>query len=465
MSLVNDMLRDLDNRKRSGLNRSPIRDGIGTRLELKSIKPVLFISIALMGVLVGLGAGVYYFNPGNQSVPVIAIDSQALGSRALQSTDARPVAVDANNIAGETISEPVDPTVGEAGIQITGVNMVNNDSGFTVTVSLPQFVSFEITSETAQQLNVLLPGVTISPGFPTVQTEMIEALNFYQGEAGLNLNFELDEPADFLVHDEATIAGLDIIIEAVLRAGQENNRQSPIQVQLSEDSSEAGSDSVSVSEENEIISESEPKPAEVLQIRTARELTFEETDNNTSQTAIRLAQRGQMLEAYAFLLEYIDENSQAHHSREILITLFMAQQEFELANDLVQQGLALAPNYGAYKKIQARLYMMEGRNNEALNLMRRVPPLIEDDIEYYDLMALLYQQTGDHLNAIETYQQLLRNDSQQGRWWAGMGISHEFLGNISEAVASFQAAVQIPELDLKLRQYSQNRIQNLVSRL
>jgi len=56
---------------------------------------------------------------------------------------------------------------------------------------------------------------------------------------------------------------------------------------------------------------------------------------------------------------------------------------------------------------------------------------------------------------------LIRHDSQQARWWVGMGVSLEAGGEVDDAISSYQTALQNSELDSALRQYSQNRMRFL----
>jgi tetratricopeptide (TPR) repeat protein len=196
-------------------------------------------------------------------------------------------------------------------------------------------------------------------------------------------------------------------------------------------------------------------------VRVNRELSLEEQDRNNSQEAVMLVQSGRINEAYQGLLLFISEHPDAHQSRETLATLLLAQGEMGQARSVVDGGLSLVPNYGPFKKIKARLLMQDGASAQALALLRNVPPAVATDPEYHELLASLYQQNSSHDLAVASYQDLLRFNSQQGRWWTGLAISLEALGKNADALASYQAALQTSNLDAGLRQYIQNRIFNL----
>jgi MSHA biogenesis protein MshN len=204
-----------------------------------------------------------------------------------------------------------------------------------------------------------------------------------------------------------------------------------------------------------------PRSDTAAPVRLDRQLSQEQLDRNNSQSAMALLQGGRLFEAYEQLLTFISQNPSAHQSRETLATLLLAQQEFVQARQIIDEGLTLVPNYAPFKKIKARLLLQGGDSAQALELLRSVPPQLNEDPEYHELLASLYQQSGNHPGAVAAYQDLLRSNSQQGRWWVGLAISLEAQGNVTDAMASYQAAQQTSNLDSGLRQYSQGRIQYL----
>lgn len=202
-------------------------------------------------------------------------------------------------------------------------------------------------------------------------------------------------------------------------------------------------------------------PASSAPVRINRELTFEQRDRSKSREAIDLVRSGRQQQAYEALIPFLEQNPQAHISRETLATILMAQNELAYARLVVDEGLQLAPNYAAYKKIKARLLMQDGQLAEALELMNKVPPAPARDLEYHELLASLYQQANRHDMAVSTYQELIRINPERGRWWAGLGISLDAQGRKEQAIASYQTALQAGDLDTRLRSHSQDRIRSL----
>lgn len=452
MSLVNDMLRDLDRRRRlpTGSAVSGYRNDDNNDSGKASWKLVL---LTVGGLVVGIGAGYLYFS---QTFPSVT-DNEAIaasGNRA----ESQATILDSSGITGDIQVQSVNAT--PAGNSVTAVVTSETERGFVLRLASAREFSYEVIARDRYSINILLNGIE---NFE--RNAMIGGFSFIQSTAGVHAVIELNEPAGFLLDEQKNAGGMTLIIEAVLASAETGEElltsadlpESPDNSENSGQASQVATTNPQVSSQRTATTTAESTTS----IRTPRELSFAERDLSASQRAAQLMQRGQMVEAYRSLLEFIGENPEAHRSRETLATLLFAQQEFEQARAIVDQGLALAPNYGAYKKIKTRLLLMEKQPAEAALLLNNNPPVIATDPEYFELLASSYQQGGEHQNAIETYQQLIRHDRNIARWWAGMGISHEALGNVNEAVASFQAAMQSPDLEPALRQYSQNRIRYL----
>lgn len=460
MSLVNDMLRDLDRRRRLPSDSTPLRYDDDDDMETV-VHHWIIIALVVVGLLVGTLAGYFYFRQAGISAPEMA---------AAPEPQAPPVV--------ETATQPVIATPARS---ISVAPAVTSPSGFVLKIASATVFVFEIVSRDNFGINILLHEVEQvasnaagMPGFSLVQSE-----------AGVNAIVELNESADYLVYQErgdVESPGMTLVIEAMLRGTRTEAvtevappAQERTVVEEAPAPIEPVEEPVATPPEPEVVVvppaprvattepvRTIPTPAPTqASIRTPRELTFEERDLNVSQNAGQLIQRGQLVAAYQALLVFLGENPEAHRSRETLATLLFAQQEYLEAGVVVDQGLVVAPNYAPYKKIKARLYMLSRETAAAIALLRNLPPNLAADPEYFELLASSYQQNGSHQEAIEVYQNLLRNDSQQARWWAGLGISHEALGNVSDAIASYQAALQTENLEPALRQYSQNRIRYL----
>lgn len=474
VSLVNDMLRDLNRRAPVSDQAARVNNAIRARHSSsdKSSGRLLMVLALLLVVLLG---GYLYMDrtgllPAGASPPEV-------GAQARES--AEPLA-----LATGIIVEPAPPQPMAAPV-VSIVEEAWSAQGFTLRLAASERVGFSVLERRTHGLTLQLAQVTSYERGAL----NIDGMSVLLTAAGLNVEFDLNRPVDFSVYEDGSTEHFDILLIASYRsmppaaavaqpapsvvATLMDNRviaaprmgslplYSDGAAQLPAGIATSAPLAPSALAELPVLEAPALPRGQQSSVRINRELTLAQQDRNNSQAAVTLLQGGRLLEAYERLLVFLGEHPAAHQSRETLATLLLAQHDLGQAESIVDDGLVLAPNYSAFKKIKARLLMQKADMAQAMQLLSTVPPLVSDDPEYHELLASLYQQNSQHAKAVLSYQALLRIDSKQGRWWTGLGISLEAQGSAKEALASYQAAMQTTNLDAGLRQYSQARLQHL----
>lgn len=456
MSLVNDMLRDLNKRTPVSNKAARVHGTMNSSIESK--RPRLRVGLFLAGgLLLGLGAGYFYFESlGVQvvQVPLARVIEPATTVAPGIDANSQPVATPPVQVAAEpAVTATPDTLAIENVVEIRELALQPN--GFTLLIAASQETTYDIRDRSAFGLTLHLAGVDRYDRSGTT----VPGMSLLLVSDGLDLGIELEQAADFLVQEDAETSEFDILVTASYRSQEISDAGAT----PAETAQEATAPPASIPT---IVASLEAPPSARISERGTlgrvnREMSMEDRDRSISQEAVSLLQSGRLYEAYAQLLTFIGENPDAHQSRETLATLLLAQNEFVQAGTIIDEGLALVPNYAPFKKIKARLLNRDGNVAGAMELLRNVPPAVAADPEYHELLASFYQQNNLHEQAAGTYQELLRTNAQQGRWWAGLGISLEMQKRDSDALSSFQAAMQSPNLEPSLRQYVQNRILSL----
>jgi Flp pilus assembly protein TadD len=195
-------------------------------------------------------------------------------------------------------------------------------------------------------------------------------------------------------------------------------------------------------------------------LRSARAITPEAQDLTVVQQALDQIDQGQIIEATLLLTEFVEGQPQAHQSRETLATILLTRGETGLAQRVLTRGLELAPNFVGFKKLYARL-VMAADPARALALLAEVPPMLEQDPEYYQLYALLLQQTGRIDDAMAMYQRLLQIDPTNGRLWLSYAVALDAQGLVEDARSAHQTANRYGLGDPTLNQYNLQRLKSL----
>ncbi|WP_431686994.1 tetratricopeptide repeat protein [Hahella sp. NBU794] len=114
-----------------------------------------------------------------------------------------------------------------------------------------------------------------------------------------------------------------------------------------------------------------------------------------------------------------------------------------------------------FKLMKARTLAATGMAAQAIALLESEAPKVEAAPDYHSLLAGLYQQARRYEDAIASYAALIEAHPHKGDWWAGLGIALDQTGRSQSALQAYRQAVGDPELQTTLAQYASRRIQQL----
>lgn len=195
--------------------------------------------------------------------------------------------------------------------------------------------------------------------------------------------------------------------------------------------------------------------------RQSREMPLSERDRLTVQEALTLWSQGQQLSALQALDSFAYDNPEAHQSRETLAKLLIRQGEVERALQATEIGLQISPAHAGYKKVKARILIGQSNVSEALALLSATPPSVSNDPEYHSLLATAQLAGGEYAQAIQSYRALLRLDDtrlEKAPLWYGLGSAQQRLGNQAEAQQAYRQALQQADLSANLRAQIERRL-------
>ena len=207
----------------------------------------------------------------------------------------------------------------------------------------------------------------------------------------------------------------------------------------------------------------EPEAAD-NDVRIARARSMREEDLRLSREAVRQIDSGEAELAKATLISFLQAQPLAHESRQVLVMLLMKQRKITEATQQLSDGMRLAPDLTAFKKLFARLHLVSDPVG-ALAIIESYPPNLADDTEYFELYGLLLQANDQFDAANAVYRALVRMDERQAVWWFGVAVSSDSLGNASDAEAAFEMASQLGLDQIILDRYNRTRLAALRGRL
>ncbi len=426
MSLVNDMLRDLDQR-RSGSEPSSaavkLMPAASEKLQKKG-KGLLVLLCVLAVVAAGLSIVWLRMNADDTS----------------QNLNIRPEVVTTNQPA-----EVTEVATGEVAARAETID--SNEQVQEVALAPDESPREEVASDLTANIGQPDLASTTSNALANFDNKVERATNEVAVESSVpSTTTAGDQSVDTLHQNEADVPGL-------------SNIDSRNSTQVAENATGASSGQpLSQSNSGTTANVDLQSSASRDSVRGVVQVSPEMRDTLAVKEALDLIANNQVAEAYILLENHIIANRNAHQSRETFAKLLLNENQLVAAYNLVESGLGLAPNHAGYKKVKARILIADGQVAEAVTLLSSRAPSVVADREYHEILATAQLTSRDFEGALITYTGLVSEDQSQGRWWYGFAASQDALGNTNAARQGYSQAIQKPNLSTNLRRRSQERL-------
>ena len=391
MSLINQMLRDLDERRAA--------HGVGANLPSdvrplpKARKSYWPVSLAVgAGVVIVLGiAGVFLRDDVSRHLaPVVATVTQA-------NAPAAPVAVAA--VPATAVIEPQPEPVAE-------IDMSKRVDGVDVSLRMADFIEAseeadgvdkaETESETDKRESSAAPveakSTVVQPAKPPVASAMTATPLPDKPVAKVADKTDLDEG-----EKSSGRIGSTPVIERTPAAGSPHER-----------------------------AESEYRKA------------------------IAAVNQGRVSEAVDSLRNALHQDSLHVASRQLLVRLLLEAGDQDEAIRMLRDGIAGQPAQLGWAMSLARLQVDRGELDSAWQTLDHTLPAAGNNPDYLGFAANVLQRLGRHGEAADQYRKATRIAPADGRWWLGLGWCLDAQGQAAEAREAFLHARQSGNLSPEL---------------
>ncbi|MGF1870615.1 tetratricopeptide repeat protein [Photobacterium indicum] len=192
-------------------------------------------------------------------------------------------------------------------------------------------------------------------------------------------------------------------------------------------------------------------------------LSIETVELNTQQLAdieygraMKLLQQGDSKKAIVHLESVIKYQPDRIKVRQKLAALYYGKTDTRKALAVLQQGLSREGEQPELRLTLAKLLVNESQPQAALNVLARIPK--EENAAYMAMRGALSQQLKNNAMALNSYQQLVKSEPYDGRWWMGLGIALERDSNGKKAKEAYQQALLMGRVSAKSQQFIQQRL-------
>lgn len=145
-------------------------------------------------------------------------------------------------------------------------------------------------------------------------------------------------------------------------------------------------------------------------------------------------------------------------ARQALLRLFLEGQRFDEAAALLQQGLDIAPAQTGWAMSLARLQVERGDLAAAEKTLARSAAHGRAQADYAGFHGHLLLRLGQTAAAVERYETATRLAAAEGRWWFGLGQSLEAAGRGPEARDAYRRALASGNLNADLLALAESRL-------
>ena len=123
--------------------------------------------------------------------------------------------------------------------------------------------------------------------------------------------------------------------------------------------------------------------------------------------------------------------------------------------------LQMRPFDAQLRELLARGQLQLGNQGAAIETLQQSAPPLQRNTAYHALLAALYQQVGDWSASAATYRQLVAVQPGQGAWQLGLAIALEQLDQPAQAGRHYRQALQGQGLDGNARRFASERAGSL----
>ncbi|MDY7547916.1 tetratricopeptide repeat protein [Glaciimonas sp. CA11.2] len=193
----------------------------------------------------------------------------------------------------------------------------------------------------------------------------------------------------------------------------------------------------------------------------AKEVTPQQAIDNHYRKAVTLIDVGQISQAIDMLQQVLQLDPKHAAARQTLVGLLLDTKHQDDAMRKLQEGIAIDPAQTGMAMILARLQVERGNTRTALETLERSLSYALADADYQAFLAALLQREKRHKEAIDHYAIAIRKMPENGLWWMGYGISLQAENRLPEAKDAFTRAKSSSTLSPELRTFVDQKLSQM----
>lgn len=187
-------------------------------------------------------------------------------------------------------------------------------------------------------------------------------------------------------------------------------------------------------------------------------LQLAEQDYGKASALMHQGKQDEARDALAAALQHYPAHMGA---RQGLFGMMIDAKKYAEAEQIMQEGLQLNPAQIGFSMALARLQLDRGNTQAAVDTLNQGLAYAQNNPDYLAFLAALLQRQKRHGEAIDQYAAALKLQPRSGVWLMGLGISLQAVNRNAEAQEAFRRAKASGNLNPDLQAFIDQRLRQL----
>lgn len=452
MSLINDMLRDLEQRRKQEPQQGPASAPTPVNCKPRNLRLMLTFGAVGLLLMLLLVAGWAYYLP-----KPVAPDTSLAASALPEELSPLPL-----ELATPETSAPKSDHAPPVHPLLTSVTLAAEGRQLQLKLTfdpLPGRGAEIRTLPQEGQVLIRLPDTHLQPGLviPQPQHEQINHISLMPTAAGLDVMIAVAAGQQI-----ATSQRLDPFA-SMLFIGLEfpEERFSPVEAPA-EVTDSAPTTEVALPVAPAAVPNPAPAVSPAVAPTVIRTESLVETDEQLYRRGLQQVRQGNLSAARDNLFAALRINPELLAARLELIGVLQQLAEEQQSLRVIEEGLTLHPAQPQLRKLIAHYLLSVQQYQDALIRLEADPvPALAADPDYHALRAAIYQELGEYSRSGQLYARLLEQRPRESLWWLGLAIALEQQGLATGARDAYRTALEVSDLRPDLEKFVRERLQYL----
>lgn len=182
-------------------------------------------------------------------------------------------------------------------------------------------------------------------------------------------------------------------------------------------------------------------PVKSEMAKTEIPLSPDQKADQQYQEILKLITKNDYSAASKQLTSLLSINPNFSKARELLATIMLKRNNIPEALTIINIGLINQPDYTPFIQLKGLLLAKQGNIPKAIAVLQQNLPPISSNPDYFAMLAALYQQNDQYMQAAQIYNQLAQQQPERATWWLGLGIALDSAGQPNAAQEAYQHAL------------------------